>query len=55
MSGNIGQSIADMTQQAGPLGSAPAPIAPQPMQSVAAPTQVSTSVNPAAPQPIGGK
>jgi len=54
MSGNIGQSIQGMTQQAGPLVSAP-PTTPAPMQSVAAPTQVSTSVNPAAPQPVGGK
>ena len=53
MSGNIGQTI---QQAAGPLTpAAPAPQAPVPMQSVAAPTQVSTAINPAAPQPVGGK
>jgi len=55
MSGNIGQTIQGVTQSAGPLTSA---VAPQPIATaptVAAPTQVSTAINPAAPQPIGGK
>ena len=60
MSGDIGQLAQQMgTQLPAGVAETPPPVGPiggmvQAQQPVA-PTQVSTAINPAAPQPIGGK